>query len=42
MTIDHAVPRAADSRVAAVVLALQALATLVVMGLADARLARRA
>ena len=38
MTIDHAVPRAADSRVVAVVLAMQALATLVVLGLADARL----
>ncbi|QOD94648.1 hypothetical protein [Chryseoglobus sp. 28M-23] len=38
MTIAHAVPRAADSRVAAIVLALQALGTLVALGLTDARL----
>lgn len=38
MTIAHAVPRTADSRIAAVVLALQALGTLVALGLTEARL----
>ena len=38
MTNDHAVPRTAESRVAAVVLALQALGTLVALGITDARL----
>ncbi|WP_179873682.1 hypothetical protein [Microcella indica] len=38
MTIAHAVPSTADSRIAAVVLALQALGTLVALGLTEARL----
>lgn len=38
MTIAQAVPRASDSRSAAIVLAVQALVTLVALGLTDARL----